>query len=77
LHFCGRNIFFPRRELPAMSKRIHNHCDAITEKLVFEIVLDMVYGALFFRLLMGHAALDEALVRQLLDEALRGLRCQA
>jgi AcrR family transcriptional regulator len=42
-----------------------------------EIVLDMIYGALFFRLLMGHAALDDALVRQLLEEALRGLRSQA
>jgi AcrR family transcriptional regulator len=38
-----------------------------------EIVLDMIYGALFFRLLMGHATLDDALVRQLLEEALRGL----
>jgi AcrR family transcriptional regulator len=42
-----------------------------------EVVLDMIYGALFFRLLMGHAALDDALVRQLLEEALRGLRTQA
>jgi AcrR family transcriptional regulator len=42
-----------------------------------EIVLDMIYGALFFRLLMGHAALDDALVRQLLEEARRGLRSQA
>jgi AcrR family transcriptional regulator len=38
-----------------------------------EIVLDMIYGALFFRLLMGHAALDDALVQQLLAESLRGL----
>lgn len=38
-----------------------------------EIVLDMLYGALFFRLLMGHAALDGALTNQLLEEALRGL----
>jgi AcrR family transcriptional regulator len=42
-----------------------------------EIVLDMIYGALFFRLLMGHAALDDMLVKQLLEEALRGLRCEA
>ena len=41
-----------------------------------EVVLDMIYGALFFRLLMGHAALNDALVRQLLKEALRGLRVQ-
>ena len=39
-----------------------------------EVVLDMIYGALFFRLLMGHAALSDALVGQLLKEALRGLR---
>ena len=39
-----------------------------------EIVLDMIYGALFFRLLMGHAALNDALVGRLLKEALRGLR---
>jgi hypothetical protein len=42
-----------------------------------EITLDMIYGALFFRLLMGHAALSDALVRQLLKQALRGLHVQA
>jgi AcrR family transcriptional regulator len=41
-----------------------------------EITLDMIYGALFFRLLMGHAALSDALVRQLLKQALRGLHVQ-
>jgi hypothetical protein len=39
-----------------------------------EIALDMIYGALFFRLLMGHAALNDALAKQLLKEALRGMR---
>jgi AcrR family transcriptional regulator len=39
-----------------------------------EIALDMIYGALFFRLLMGHARLDGALVKQILKEALSGLR---
>jgi AcrR family transcriptional regulator len=39
-----------------------------------EIVLDMLYGAVFFRLLMGHGKLTEALIKQLLTEALRGLR---
>jgi len=39
-----------------------------------EVALDMIYGALFFRLLMGHAPLDDALVGQILKEALRGLR---
>ena len=39
-----------------------------------EVALDMIYGALFYRLLMGHAPLDDALVKQVLKEALRGLR---
>jgi AcrR family transcriptional regulator len=39
-----------------------------------EVALDMIYGALFFRLLMGHARLDDALVRQVMKEAARGLR---
>ncbi len=39
-----------------------------------EVALDMIYGALFYRLLMGHAPLDDALVKEVLKEALRGLR---
>jgi hypothetical protein len=38
-----------------------------------QIVLDMLYGSVFFRLLMGHGKLTEALIKQLLTEALRGL----
>jgi hypothetical protein len=34
----------------------------------------MIYGALFFRLLMGHAPLDERLAGQILAQALLGLR---
>jgi AcrR family transcriptional regulator len=41
-----------------------------------EIVLDMLYGAVFFRLLMGHGKLTEALIKQLLTEALSGLRAR-
>lgn len=41
--------------------------------LHIEVVLDMLYGPLFFRLLLGHAPLDERFVDQLLDEALRGV----
>ncbi len=39
-----------------------------------QVALDLLYGPLFFRLLMGHAALDEGFVDQLVREALRGLK---
>ena len=39
-----------------------------------ETALDMIYGALFFRLLLGHAPLNEALARQIVSEALGGMR---
>ena len=39
-----------------------------------EVALDMLYGALFFRLLMGHAPLDDVLVKQLIAQSLSGLR---
>jgi AcrR family transcriptional regulator len=38
-----------------------------------EVALDLLYGPLFFRLLMGHAPLDERFLLRVLDEALRGL----
>ena len=39
-----------------------------------EAALDLLYGPLFFRLLMGHAPLDERFVDGVLDAALEGLR---
>ncbi|RQO59230.1 TetR family transcriptional regulator [Variovorax sp. KBW07] len=39
-----------------------------------EIVLDQIYGPLFFRLLMGHAPLDEGFVEGLIGSLLAGLR---
>ncbi len=38
-----------------------------------DIALDQVYGALFFRTLLGHAAVDAGFVRKLLAQAVRGL----
>lgn len=42
--------------------------------LDLEASLDLLYGPLFFRLLMGHAPLDERFVDSVLDGALEGLR---
>lgn len=40
--------------------------------LEIEAALDLLYGPLFFRLLLGHAPLDAAFARQLLRDWLRG-----
>lgn len=39
-----------------------------------EIALDMIYGPLFYRVLIGHLPLDEAFAKGLLSEVLRGLQ---
>lgn len=39
-----------------------------------EVALDMLFGALFFRLLLGHAPLDLRLADQIVAAALFGLR---
>lgn len=44
----------------------------VREDVNVDVVLDMVYGAIFYRLLIGHAPLGEAFVNQLIGEALRG-----
>lgn len=41
--------------------------------LPIEVALDLLYGPLFFRLLMGHDKLDHAFTDAVLDQALRGL----
>ena len=39
-----------------------------------DVALDLLYGPLFFRLLMGHAALDESFMDRVLDAAVRGMK---
>jgi AcrR family transcriptional regulator len=41
--------------------------------LDLEVTLDLVYGPLYYRLLVGHAPLDRRFTDALLDQALRGL----
>ena len=45
----------------------------VRRDLDVEVALDLLYGPLFFRLLMGHAALDASFVDRVLTHALRGL----
>ena len=40
----------------------------------FDIVLDLIYGPIFYRLLIGHARVSEAFTNDLLAEVLQGLK---
>jgi len=46
----------------------------VRRDLNVEVALDLLYGPIFFRLLIGHAPLDERFTDQVLEEALRGLK---
>ena len=41
--------------------------------LSVDVALDQIYGALFFRVLMGHASIDAAFVRALVKQVVRGV----
>jgi AcrR family transcriptional regulator len=58
-----------------LEQAIKNH--EVRRDLDIEIALDLLYGPLFFRLLMGHAPLDESLMDQVLDAALAGMRARS
>lgn len=46
-------------------------------ELDLDVALDLLYGPLIFRLLMGHAPLDQAFVDRVLDDALLGIGAAA
>jgi AcrR family transcriptional regulator len=46
----------------------------VRRDLDVEVALDLLYGPLFFRLLMGHAPLDESFMDEVLDSAVRGMK---
>lgn len=46
----------------------------VRRDLDVEVALDLLYGPLFFRLLMGHAALDERFMDKVLEAAVRGMK---
>lgn len=71
--FRNQVMLASREEGRAMLKR------AITEKSIrkdieIDVVLDMIYGPIFYRLQVGHATADLAFVESLMREAIRGLR---
>lgn len=46
----------------------------IRKSIDIDVALDMIYGPIFYRLLMGHAPLDAKFTDNVVDHALRGLR---
>ena len=70
-----RNHFVLARRAEGRALLERAACDGEVRKgLDVDVALDLLYGPLFFRLLMGHARLDHAFVDKLLDHAIRGLR---
>lgn len=71
--FRGHFVLARRAEGRALLERAIRDGE-VRGDLALEIALDLLYGPLFFRLLLGHAPLDAAFVDRLLDTALEGLR---
>jgi AcrR family transcriptional regulator len=46
---------------------------AMRKDIEIDVALDMIYGPIFYRLQVGHAAADVAFVESLLHETMRGL----
>jgi AcrR family transcriptional regulator len=46
----------------------------LRDDIDLDVTLDLLFGPLFFRLLLGHAPLDEGFVQRLFKDCLRGLR---
>jgi AcrR family transcriptional regulator len=45
----------------------------IRSRISVELVLDLIYGPIFYRLMLGHAAIDADFVSRLLDQLLHGM----
>jgi Tetracyclin repressor-like, C-terminal domain len=45
----------------------------LREDIDIDVALDLIYGPLLFRLLLGHAPLDQAFVPPSFDHVLQGL----
>jgi AcrR family transcriptional regulator len=48
----------------------------VRSDIASDLVLDLIYGPIFYRLTMGHAAVDERFVKALLDQLLTGIGAQ-
>ncbi len=66
----------PRRAEAKSVLEHHKQAGALAQDLDLEIVLDLIYGPIYFRLLAGHAPLTSEFARATADMALGGVvRC--
>jgi AcrR family transcriptional regulator len=70
--FRNHFVLARRAEGKALLERAMQNRE-VRRDLDAEVALDLLYGPLFFRLLMGHAPLNEAFVDGVLDQALQGM----
>jgi AcrR family transcriptional regulator len=63
----------PRREQARAILRRAIERDEIPASTKIEVALDLLYGSLYHRLLLGHAPLDDRFVRDVVDTVLSGV----
>jgi AcrR family transcriptional regulator len=71
--FRNHFIVARREEGRALLKRAVAEGD-LRGDIDYDVALDMIYGPVFFRLLLGHGSLDAAFTDGVLEECLKGLR---
>jgi AcrR family transcriptional regulator len=70
--FRNHFIVARREEGRALLKRAVEEGDLRTD-IDYDVALDMIYGPVFFRLLVGHASFDHAFTDRVLEECIQGL----
>jgi AcrR family transcriptional regulator len=71
--FRNQVMLASREEGRSLLKRIIAE-NAMRKDINVEVVLDMIYGPIFYRLQIGHAVADVSFVQALMLEVIRGLR---
>jgi AcrR family transcriptional regulator len=71
--FRNRFVLARRAEGKALLERAKTDHE-VRRDVDVEVALDLLYGPLFFRLLMGHATLDESFMDKVLNAAVRGMK---
>ena len=69
-----QGIFYPRREASAKVIRQAQASGALRRDVPPSVVMDLLFGPLFYRMLVRHAPPTVAFVNQVFDHVMQGLR---